>query len=507
MAQSFVPSLSLPEVQRLAADYNLIPLSYTFLADLDTPVAAYLNLIRGRRAPYSFLLESVEGGERIGRYSFLGAEPDQLLRQRAGQVALRRRSRLRRSAPLSWHAWTPCQQSLLEMARAEVARRHLAPTEGLPPFLAGAVGFLGYDMVRSFERLPSQARNDLDGDDALLMFYSRLVIFDHVRRQITLVACVCTEESASVATGYQIACDDLKAMVQRLRHHPRPPRPRPESGPLQVFPQWERSSYEAAIRHAKQYIAAGDIFQVVLSQRFDVATSAAPFEVYRALRAINPSPYMFFLQLGPVALAGASPELLVQVKQGELLYRPIAGTRPRGADEAADAALTRELLADEKERAEHVMLVDLGRNDIGRVAATGSVHVPVLMTVEKYSHVQHLVSEVRARLASGRDMFDALEACFPAGTLSGAPKVRAMEIIDELEPTRRGPYGGTVVNFDYAGHLSSCILIRAALFRHGMASVQAGGGIVADSIPEREYLESVSKAGAMMRALERARTR
>lgn len=512
MAEDPLPSLTLPEVQRLAADYNLIPLTCTFLADLDTPVAAYLNGIRGRRTLFSYLLESVEGGERIGRYSFLGFEPDQLLRQRAGRVTLRRRSRLRRSAPPAWHAWTPCDQSLLEVARAETARRRLAPVSGLPPFLAGAVGFLGYDMVRGFERLPSRARNDLDTDDALLMFFSRQVIFDHVRRQITLVACVRTDasagaNSASLATEYQIACDDLKSMARRLRHHPRPPRSTVESGPLPVLPNWERHGFEAAVSRAKEYIQAGDIFQVVLSQRFDVTTAASPFQVYRALRAINPSPYMFFLQLGSVALVGASPELLVQANQGDLLYRPIAGTRPRGADETADAELTRDLLADEKERAEHVMLVDLGRNDIGRVAAAGSVQVPSLLSVEKYSHVQHLVSEIRARLAPGRDMFDALAACFPAGTLSGAPKVRAMQVIEDLEPTRRGPYGGAVVNFDFAGNLSSCILIRALLFRHGVASIQVGAGIVADSIPEREYLECVNKAGAMMRALEFARGR
>jgi anthranilate synthase component 1 len=498
--------LSLAETQRLAVDYNVIPLARTFLADLDTPVAAYLSCLRHRRTRYSYLLESVEGGERIGRYSFLGVDPDFLIRQRSGKVALRRFPRRGRPA-----AWVPSSSSLLALARDEVRRRRLAPVPGLPPFVAGAVGFLGYDVVRTLEQLPHLAQADLGTDEALLMFFSRQIIFDHVRRQITLVACVhadpaAADPAAHLALEYRDALEDLDAMTLRLRRPPRLPAVAEENGALPVQPNWERPAFEAAVRRAKQYIEAGDVFQVVLSQRFDVATEVPPFQVYRALRAINPSPYMFYLQMGDVALVGASPELLVQVSQRELLYRPIAGTRPRGDTEAEDAELAHDLLADEKERAEHVMLVDLGRNDIGRVAAVGSVRVPVLMAVEKYSHVQHLVSDVRAQLAPERDMFDALAACFPAGTLSGAPKVRAMEIIESLEPTRRGAYGGSVLSFDYAGNLSSCILIRSILFRKGMAHVQAGAGIVADSVPEREYVECINKAGAMMRALERARS-
>lgn len=494
------PSQTLPlaEVQRLAGEYNLIPVTRTILADLDTPVAAYLNALRGRRTRYSYLLESVEGGEKLGRYSHLGVDPDLLLRQRKGIVAVRR---LHPGSQGS--GWESVPSSLIEAVRTELQRRRIAPLHGLPPFLAGAVGFLGYDMVRSFERLPAKTRNDLGADEALLMFFSRQVVFDHVRRQIILVALVHTD--AGVEAEYARALADLDAMADRLRRAPRLPRSIPELGPMPVFPNWERAGFEAGVLQAKQYIEAGDIFQVVLSQRFDVATRVDPFHVYRALRNINPSPYMFFLQLRDWAIVGASPELLVQVNQGQLLYRPIAGTRPRGADEAQDAELTRELVADEKERAEHVMLVDLGRNDLGRVAVVGSVSVPALMSVEKYSHVQHLVSDVRARLRPDRDAVDALASCFPAGTLSGAPKVRAMQIIEELEPTRRGAYGGSVVNFDYAGNLNSCILIRAIIFRNGMAHVQAGAGIVADSVPEREYFECVSKAGAMLRALERAR--
>ena len=498
-------SLSLDDVQRLAADYTLIPIVRTLLADLDTPVAAYLNCLRGRHSKYSYLLESVEGGEKLGRYSYLSVDPDFILRQRNGRLAVRRN--LRSARPSRWHP--VAAGSLFELARAEVQRRRIAPLPDMPPFLAGAVGYLGYDMVRSFEHLPTSARNDLGLDEALLMFYSRQIIFDHVRRQLTLVACVHAEaqggDGPDLKAEYLQATADLDAMAARLRRAPQLPRAAPETGPMPVFPNWERPQFEAAVQRTKEYIHAGDAFQVVISQRFDVATGVAPFQVYRALRAINPSPYMFFLQLDRVAIAGASPELLVQVNQRQLAYRPIAGTRPRGATAAQDVELARELLADEKERAEHIMLVDLGRNDIGRVATVGSVTVPTLMTVEKYSHVQHLVSEVSAELHPDRDMFDALAACFPAGTLSGAPKVRAMEIIEELEPTRRATYGGSVLNFDYSGNLSACILIRAVTFRRGMAHIQSGAGIVADSIPEKEYLESVAKAGAMMRAIERAR--
>lgn len=497
MPQAAALSAAPPDVQRLAADYNLIPLTRTLLADLDTPVAAYLNALRGRRTPYSYLLESVEGGERVGRYSFLGVDPDFLLRQRGGKLARRRLG----AAP---GRWEPVEGDLMSAARAESARRRIAPIAGAPPFLAGAVGYCGYDLVRSFERLPRRAKDDLRLDEALLMFFSRQVIFDHVRRSLTLVACVDATAPDGLDASHQRALADLDAMAARLRRRPKLPASEPDAAPLQVFPRWERPAFEEAVRQAKEYIAAGDVFQVVLSQRFDVPTAAPPFQVYRALRAINPSPYMFFLQLGSLALAGASPELLVEVKQRELLYRPIAGTRPRGATEAQDQELTRELQQDEKERAEHVMLVDLGRNDVGRVAVTGSVRVPALMTVEKYSHVQHLVSDVRAQLAPERDLFDALAACFPAGTLSGAPKVRAMEIIESLEPVRRGPYGGAVVNFDYDGNLSACILIRAIVFRGHMAHVQAGAGIVADSVPEREFQECVNKAGAMLRALQQA---
>ncbi|MGH9519327.1 MAG: anthranilate synthase component I family protein, partial [Terriglobales bacterium] len=337
--------LSLADVRRLAADYNLIPLQRTLLADLNTPVAAYLNCLRGRRSPYSYLLESVEGGEKIGRYSYLGVDPDLLVRQQRGRLALRR---LSRSGP---QPWQPASGSLWELLRSLAQNRRLAPVPGAPPFLAGAVGFLGYDMVRSLERLPARARNDLGLDDALLMFFSRQVIFDHVRREITLVACVSAEPGADLEAEYELACADLRDMEARLARSPRLPSSKPETGPLPVQPNWDRAAFEAAVRRIKQYIEAGDAFQVVLSQRFALTTGVDPFQVYRALRTINPSPYMFFLRMGTVVVVGASPELLVQVNQDKLQYRPIAGTRPRGASDAQDAELAVELLADEKERA------------------------------------------------------------------------------------------------------------------------------------------------------------
>lgn len=484
--------ISLAEVQRLAAEYNVIPVTHTILADLDTPVAAYLNAVRGVSSRYSYLLESVEGGETIGRYSYVGVNPYLMLRQRGARIE-------------AWRGegWQRQEGTLLELARAEVKRRRIAPVPGSVPFMAGAVGYFGYDMVRTLERLPARAKNDLRLDDGLLMFFSRQIVFDHVRRQITLVACVFTE--ADIEAEYERARQDLEAMERRLRRAPRTPRQQPEDGPLDVQPNMQPRQYEQAVEQAKEYIRAGDAFQIVLSQRFDVKTGVHPFQVYRALRTVNPSPYMFYLQLADVAVVGASPEMLVQVTGNEIHYRPIAGTRPRGATETEDAALAEELLADDKERAEHIMLVDLGRNDVGRVSEIGAVQVTNLMYVEKYSHVMHLVSAVRGRLHPDRDMFDALAACFPAGTLSGAPKVRAMEIIEELEPTRRGIYAGSVMYLDFAGNLNACIAIRTMVMRRGVAHIQAGAGIVADSVPEREHQECVNKARAIMRAIERAR--
>lgn len=492
------PIPDLEEVRRLAARYNVIPLTRTLLADLETPVAAYLKLTGGGKAAYAYLLESVAGPEAVGRFSYIGLAPYRILRQRGGQV------QERRPPQSEWRACpaAPGADGIVAIARAEVRGRQVAPTPGLP-FVAGAVGYFGYDMVRQTERLPEHAKDDLHLDEALLMFFSRQAIFDHARRQLTLVACVMADGARPLSQEYTRARRDLAAMERRLRQIPRPPAHRRHLlRRPKVQPNLSRPRFLAMVARAKEYIAAGDVFQVVLSMRWDVHTRVPPFQAYRALRTVNPSPYMFFLRLEQTAIVGASPEMLVAVNGAHIQYRPIAGTRPRGADDAEDEALERELLADEKERAEHVMLVDLGRNDVGRVAATGSVAAPRLMFVEKYSHVQHLVSEIRARLKPGCDLFDALTACFPAGTLSGAPKVRAMEIIEELEPTRRGVYAGSVLYLDFSGNLNACIAIRTMVMRPGLAHIQAGAGIVADSVPAREYEECANKASALLQALE-----
>jgi anthranilate synthase component 1 len=375
---------------------------------------------------------------------------------------------------------------------------------GLPPLVGGAIGYFAYDMVRLAERIPARGRDDLGLDDAVLMFYLGLVAFDHVQHRIWIIRNVYTDGPGSLRSKYDAAVREIRR-VERLLQQPLVPSHRkPSGGKLRVTSNFRKPAYLAAVRKAKRYIRAGDIFQVVLSQRFAARTKADPFEIYRALRVVNPSPYMYFLRLGEASVVGSSPEMLVKVQGREAFYRPIAGTRPRGRTEAEDRRLEQDLTADAKERAEHIMLVDLGRNDLGRVCEYGSVRVEQLMTVERYSHVMHLVSSLRGRLRPGVDCFDALTACFPAGTVSGAPKVRAMEIIDEFEPTRRGIYAGAILYLDFSGNLDSCIAIRTLVAKNGVAYVQAGGGIVADSVPEREYQETVNKARAVLAALEAA---
>jgi anthranilate synthase component 1 len=376
----------------------------------------------------------------------------------------------------------------------------------LPPFTAGAVGYVSYDMVRRFERLPNFAKKDLDTPECVLMFYDRLLAFDHVRHQIHVIAAA-DVSGGDVQGAYDKAVRDIVAIERKLAKGFKAPRLKTIGRGLKVKRPTSRRNYEDAVRKAKEYIAAGDIFQVVLSQRVEFEPKVGAFEIYRALRRVNPSPYMYFLRMGDTHVLGSSPEMLVRVKGRRLEYRPIAGTRWRGRDEAEDIRIEKELLADEKERAEHVMLVDLGRNDVGRVSKYGSVKVRDLMFVERYSHVMHLVSAIEGELRDGLDAIDAFASCFPAGTLSGAPKVRAMEIIEELEPLRRGVYGGAVLYADFAGNLDSCIAIRTMLMKGRKAYLQAGAGIVADSIPEREFEESVNKAAALIRAVEMARTR
>ena len=471
---------------------NLIPIYREILADMETPVSAFLKIDDGR---YSFLLESVEGGENWARYSFLGSGPTEIFRCKgrcveiigAGGVQT-----IETDDPL-----TPLR-SMMKGYRPVVS-------EGLPRFFGGAVGYVGYDMVRFFERLPEKAAGDLDLYDAVLMFTDSLLVFDNVRKTIKVVVNVHLRDDGSPEAAYQDAVDKIEGIIARLRK----PLVRDDtaSSPLEIGPvhyDLKPDEYRGMVVRAKEYVIAGDIIQAVLSQRFRMESDVKPFDVYRALRVINPSPYMFFQRLGDCVLFGSSPEVLVRLEEGKLETRPIAGTRPRGDTEEEDRRLEQELLADPKERAEHIMLVDLGRNDLGRVSVTGSVGVSELMAIERYSHVMHIVSHVHSRLKPELDCFDALRAAFPAGTLSGAPKIRAMEIIDELEPMRRGPYGGSIGYVSYSGNMDMGITIRSMVVKDGTIYFQAGAGIVADSDPEKERQECLSKARALVRAIEMA---
>jgi anthranilate synthase component 1 len=480
------------EFSRLASEGNLVPVYATVTADLLTPVSAYWKLARDAR--FSFLLESVEGGEQIARYTFLGCDPVEVFRSRGRSCSIEGASTLR------WKDVHP-----IEFLRHRIARYKPVRVPGLPPLVAGAIGYVAYDAVRLIEDIPATNRDDLHHDDAALMFYLGVVAFDHVQHKLWIVRNVFTEglRSRELRASYDAAARHIEFTRKLLEAPlPQPKRKAQRGGKIRVRSNFRRAGFLRAVRRAKRHIRAGDIFQVVLSQRFSARTQADPFEIYRALRVVNPSPYMYFLRLDDTCVVGSSPEMLVKVQGRDAFYRPIAGTRPRGRDEAEDKKLEAELVADPKERAEHVMLVDLGRNDLGRVCDYGSVRVEQMMFVERYSHVMHLVSKLRGRLRDGVDCFDALMACFPAGTVSGAPKVRAMEIIDALEPTRRGLYAGAILYLDFSGNLDSCIAIRTLVAKNGVASVQAGAGIVADSVPQREFNETVNKARALLDALK-----
>jgi anthranilate synthase component 1 len=485
---------SFQEFQRLTRHGNLIPVYDVFSADLLTPVSAYLRLAQGAR--YSFLLESVEGGEKIARYTFAGAHPEEVFRYASGACVLESRNRM------IWEERDP-----ISFLRAHMARFRPVRVAGLPPLVAGAIGYFSYDMVRLVERLPKRLRDDIGLYDAMLMFYRGLIAFDHVQHLLWVVRNVYADGPGSLRAKYNSAVNEIRR-TRELLEAPVPGEKRqaakPEHRAPKVHSNVKRKEYLEAVRQAKKFIRAGDIFQVVISQRFSAKTQSAPFDVYRELRAVNPSPYLFYLQLNDVHVVGSSPEMLVKVQGREVFYRPIAGTRWRGKDETEDLKLEKEMLASEKERAEHIMLVDLGRNDLGRVCDYGTVKVERLMTVERYSHVMHLVSSLRGHLREDVDCFDALMSCFPAGTVSGAPKVRAMEIIEELEKTRRGIYAGGILYLDFTGNLDSCIALRTMVIKNGVAHIQAGGGIVADSTPESEFDESVNKSKALLRALEAA---
>ena len=474
---------------KLARQGNLIPVYERFTADLLTPVGAHLRIAHG--AKYSFLLESIEGGENIARHTFAGANPEEVFRARGRICKLETGGR-------EIHF----DDDPIEQMRRLTARYHPVRVPGLPPLIGGAIGYFAYDMVRLVEKIPASGRDDLGLDDCVMMFFHGLIVFDHVQHRIWVIRNVFTEGKGSLREKYDAARREIQS-VRRKLEGPLPRSARSSrGGKLRVQSNMTRSQYLAAVRKAKAYIRAGDIFQVVPSQRFSARTNADPFEIYRALRVVNPSPYMYFLKLDDVSVVGSSPEMLVKVQGRDIFYRPIAGTVPRGRDENEDRALEAKLLADPKERAEHIMLVDLGRNDLGRVCEYGSVKPERLMFVERYSHVMHLVSSLRGRLREGVDCFEALMSCFPAGTLSGAPKIRAMEIIDELEPTRRGIYAGAILYLDFSGNLDSCIALRTLVEKKGRVYIQAGGGVVTDSVPEREYQETMNKARAVVKALE-----
>jgi anthranilate synthase component I len=483
------------EFKKLAKHGNLIPLYDVFSADLLTPVSAYLRVAQGAR--YSFLLESVEGGEKIARYTFAGANPEEVFRYAGGACVLESPERI------IWEERDP-----ISFLRERMQRFRPVRLRGLPPLVAGAIGYFSYDMVRLIERLPKRLRDDIGLYDAMLMFYHGIIAFDHVQHRLWIVRNVFTDGSGSLRAKYLAAVKEIQRTRKLLEEPVAAERPKvPAKGKThapKVTSNFKRAEYLEVVRKAKQYIRAGDIFQVVLSQRFSAKTKSAPFDVYRELRALNPSPYLFYLQLNDIYVVGSSPEMLVKVQGRDVFYRPIAGTRWRGETEAEDQRLEKEMLASEKERAEHIMLVDLGRNDLGRVCEYGTVRAEKLMTVERYSHVMHLVSSLRGQLREDVDCFDALMACFPAGTVSGAPKVRAMEIIEEFEKTKRGIYAGGILYLDFAGNLDSCIALRTMVLKNGVAYVQAGGGIVADSTPEGEFDESVNKSKASLRALEAA---
>jgi anthranilate synthase component 1 len=540
------------DFRKLARAHTLVPVYRTVTADLETPVSAFLRIAQkpnGQPEPEAFLLESVEGGEHVGRYTFIGIEPYRKITS-FGTTIVIEEGKNRRTF----------NGDIFEELKLALSGHTPARLAGLPPFTAGAVGFFSYDVVRQIERLPSIAKDELHVPDACLMFFDQVLAFDHVKKEIHLIATArlapptpplfpsrsAAEGSASrpsaatIDASYAQAIKRLNRLEKRLAQPlPKPaksnPRSKIEPAKLKLTPRTSKSAFLKSVTKIKEYIASGDVFQCVLSQRFDCTPAVDPFAIYRALRIVNPSPYMYFLKMQGVGnrdqgsahkgstrqkssdpyslipdpcsfIVGSSPELLVRVHNRTVEYRPIAGTRPRSADEVEDRAFEASLRADEKEVAEHVMLVDLGRNDVGRVSEFGSVKVKDLMFVERYSHVMHLVSSLEGKLKPELQAIDAFRACFPAGTLSGAPKIRAMEIIEELEPARRGVYGGSIFYADFSGNLDSCIAIRTLFMNGTEGHIQAGAGIVADSVPESEFAECANKARAVIRAIERARS-
>jgi anthranilate synthase component 1 len=487
-------SLSLEQFRHYAGQGNVIPLYREILADYETPVSAFAKIDHG---PSAYLLESIEGGEKWARYSFLGSGSPVVIYEDRGdliQVRGKRKKRiLSRGNPL-------------ERLRQVMAAYHPVTVPDLPRFVGGAVGYLSYDMVRTFEELPVRQKDHTNLPDFAFLLTDTLLIFDNVSHKIKVVANahVASTRERDVREAYRAATDRIERMIARLKRPLARTRPHRRRLPITFTSNMNRADFEKMVTRTKEYIRSGDVVQAVLSQRWETNVQASPLQLYRALRVINPSPYMYYLRVAGLELVGSSPETLVRCEEGVISVRPIAGTRRRGQSTEEDQQFERRLLADETERAEHVMLVDLGRNDVGRVARPGSVTVDSLMHVERYSHVMHIVSNVTGQVDSGKTCYDVLRACFPAGTVSGAPKIRAMEIIDELEPTRRGPYAGAVGYFSFSGNMDMCINIRTVVIKKHQAFVQAGAGIVADSNPEHEYEETCNKARAMMKAIELA---
>ncbi|MCC3373524.1 anthranilate synthase component I [Cohnella sp. REN36] len=490
----------LQEVIRLAGQYNVIPVVRRLLADTETPIRVFQQLSREGRA---FLLESVEGGIKWARYSFIGTDPFLVLKLKKGNVTVEEGG-----ASQSFATNDP-----LKLLRERLRQYRSPALPELPPFTGGAIGFFGYDLLQYYERkLPAHRHDDLQMDDMQFMFCDRVVVFDHFKQQVLVVGNVHVPEGATdevIAEAYERACEGIEDTIRRMRQPlPQPPvaNGTPPSDPElgDVRSNLTREQFIDNVHQAKEYIRAGDIFQVVLSQRFHIETEVDPLHVYRMLRTMNPSPYMYVLKFEDEVIVGASPELLVKVDGERVETRPIAGTRPRGRTPEEDLAYERELLADEKERAEHVMLVDLGRNDLGRVSEYGSVKCDSYMEIERYSHVMHIVSNVTGKLAPDKTFFDAFLSCLPAGTVSGAPKLRAMEIISELEHEARGAYAGAIGYFGFSGNMDTCITIRTIVFKNGKAYVQAGAGIVWDSVPESEYEETVNKAKGCLKAIRAA---
>lgn len=483
----FFPALNI--FSTLSRQGNLIPVYREIMADMDTPVSAFKKLDDGQ---FSYLLESIEGGEKWGRYSFLGSTPSIIIRSKGSLVETISDGVITKQTtadPLNC-----VKQLLAQFTPVEV--------DGLPRFFGGAVGYLGYDMVRHFESLTTKKPTLLNAYDSYFLITDTIVIFDTMRQKIKVVSNAHITEGILPEEAYTRATEKINAIITKL-HTPLPSKDQlPKNKPVQFLSNISRTSFEASVEKAKEYVRSGDIIQVVLSQRFSGELTADPLDIYRVLRTLNPSPYMFFLRLDDTVIAGASPEVMVRKEAERVELRPIAGTRPRGATSAEDARLAEELLADPKECAEHVMLVDLGRNDLGRVCTIGSVKVTELMVIERYSHVMHIVSNVQGQLSADKDAFDLVRATFPAGTLSGAPKVRAMQIIDELEPVCREIYGGAVGYFSFSGNMDLAIAIRTLVIKEGKIHLQAGAGIVADSDPATEWQETVNKGMAVMRAVE-----